>query len=180
MRKDQKWSGLITHASPYLLPRGASQEQVNVQCRTPGELQTRRGMLPLYPSGGAMGKPRDVFAISGNQGSRILLLQQNGTLEVANPLLVSGGAIGGVYEPPLSALAGQTETNYLWQYRSEGGATSNLVFVFYGGSAAQDSWRYEVTPSACRPGARTSYSAGNAAIAEVRGVSEEELCRYDN
>jgi hypothetical protein len=85
-----------------------------------------------------------------------------------------------VYEPTLSALPGQTESNYLWQYSFDGGAPENLVFTFYGGSAAQSSWQYAVTQSACRPDARSSFALGNAEITEVRGVEREELCRYDS
>lgn len=40
----EKWSGLITNASPYALPGGAAQVQTNLQCLRPGELRGRAGM----------------------------------------------------------------------------------------------------------------------------------------
>lgn len=40
----QKWSGLITNASPYSLPGGACVSQVNLQCLRPGQIQCRKGM----------------------------------------------------------------------------------------------------------------------------------------
>ena len=40
----QKWSGLITNASPYSLPGGACVSQVNLQCLRPGQIQCRQGM----------------------------------------------------------------------------------------------------------------------------------------
>jgi hypothetical protein len=40
----QKWSGLITNASPYSLPGGACVSQVNLQCLKPGQIQCRQGM----------------------------------------------------------------------------------------------------------------------------------------
>lgn len=39
-----KWAGLITNASPYLLPPGSAATQVNFQCVRPGELESRRGL----------------------------------------------------------------------------------------------------------------------------------------
>ena len=40
----EKWSGLITNASPYALPGGACSVQTNLQCLRPGELRGRGGM----------------------------------------------------------------------------------------------------------------------------------------
>jgi hypothetical protein len=40
----EKWSGLITNASPYALPGGAFAVQTNVQCLRPGELRGRGGL----------------------------------------------------------------------------------------------------------------------------------------
>jgi hypothetical protein len=40
----EKWSGLITNASPYALPGGACAIQTNLQCLRPGELRGRAGM----------------------------------------------------------------------------------------------------------------------------------------
>jgi hypothetical protein len=39
-----KWSGLITNASPYALPGGACAVQTNLQCLRPGELRGRGGL----------------------------------------------------------------------------------------------------------------------------------------
>lgn len=39
-----KWSGMITNASPYALPGGACVYQSNIQCLRPGQLQTRGGL----------------------------------------------------------------------------------------------------------------------------------------
>lgn len=39
-----KFSGLITNASPYALPGGACVEQINLQCLAPGKIQGRAGM----------------------------------------------------------------------------------------------------------------------------------------
>jgi hypothetical protein len=42
-----KWHGLVTAASPYILPPGAAVEQVNAQSRTPGQLTVRGGMASV-------------------------------------------------------------------------------------------------------------------------------------
>lgn len=41
----QKWSGLVTNASPYALPGGACVVQNNLQCLKPGQVQCRSGMI---------------------------------------------------------------------------------------------------------------------------------------
>jgi hypothetical protein len=38
-----KWAGLVTNASPYVLPPGAAVTQVNIQALIPGQLRVRPG-----------------------------------------------------------------------------------------------------------------------------------------
>ena len=40
----EKWSGLVTNASPYAIPSGAAVTQVNVQAIIPGQMSVRPGM----------------------------------------------------------------------------------------------------------------------------------------
>lgn len=47
MLRIQKWGGMLTAASPYILPPGGAVEQVNAQCIHPGQLQVRGGMTPV-------------------------------------------------------------------------------------------------------------------------------------
>lgn len=42
-----KWTGLVTNASPYAIPPGAAVTQVNLQVITPGQLVVRPGMVAL-------------------------------------------------------------------------------------------------------------------------------------
>jgi hypothetical protein len=44
MIRINKWSGLVTAASPYILPAGGAVEQINAQSRVPGQLTVRNGM----------------------------------------------------------------------------------------------------------------------------------------
>lgn len=46
----QKWSGLVTNASPYALPGGACVVQDNLQCLKPGQIQCRGGMTTASTS----------------------------------------------------------------------------------------------------------------------------------
>lgn len=44
MLRINKWAGLVTSASPYILPPGGSVEQINAQSIVPGQLSVRPGM----------------------------------------------------------------------------------------------------------------------------------------
>ena len=48
-----QWAGLATNASPYGLPPGATVEQVNLQCLSPGKLTVRRGIVSDPMNGGS-------------------------------------------------------------------------------------------------------------------------------
>jgi hypothetical protein len=41
----ETWPGLVTNASPYMLPPGAAVTQVNMQCISPGSIQVRPGVV---------------------------------------------------------------------------------------------------------------------------------------
>jgi hypothetical protein len=47
MIRISKWSGLVTTASPYILPSGGAVEQINAQSITPGQLSARGGMAHI-------------------------------------------------------------------------------------------------------------------------------------
>jgi hypothetical protein len=49
----EKWSGIITNASPYALPGGACTVQTNLQCVRPGELRGRGGVATAATAGAA-------------------------------------------------------------------------------------------------------------------------------
>lgn len=56
MIRIDKWAGLVTNASQYALPAGATVEQVNVQCVSPGKLTVRQGLAAVQmpvPGGSA-------------------------------------------------------------------------------------------------------------------------------
>jgi hypothetical protein len=62
MIRISKWPGLVTAASPYVIPAGASVEQVNAQSSIPGQLTVRGGM-------GSVGHTCNGNALACNSGS---------------------------------------------------------------------------------------------------------------
>lgn len=42
-----KWTGLATNASPFVIPPTSSATQVNLQCLEPGEIASRAGMTTV-------------------------------------------------------------------------------------------------------------------------------------
>ncbi len=51
MIRISKWSGVVTTASPYILPAGGAVEQINAQSLIPGQLTVRGGMKAVTASG---------------------------------------------------------------------------------------------------------------------------------
>ena len=51
MIRISKWSGLVTTASPYILPAGGAVEQINAQSIIPGQLTVRGGMKAVTATG---------------------------------------------------------------------------------------------------------------------------------
>lgn len=56
MLRINKWAGLVTSASPYILPPGGSVEQINAQSIVPGQLSVRPGMAEAVHPG--LGEPQ--------------------------------------------------------------------------------------------------------------------------
>lgn len=176
MRSNKKWLGLITHASPYLLPEGANQEQVNLHCRLPGALQCRQGMVHVSDSS-SMGPILDAYSLRGTQGTQLLALTSTGHLAVL-PSVSLAVAPAEALEPRLSTTEGVSETNYVWQYQVGGGETQSLVTRFYGGSAEQASWNYKIGGATLCASDLSVIGGGDAGSDAVTGVPETELCDH--
>ena len=121
----------------------------------------------------------DVWSLPSTQSSILLSLNTSGELVMSRTLtgttLISQG-----YEPRLSSQKGQTITNYLWQYQTDGGSVNDLVYVFYGGSADQQDWDYKLDAEGqCIP-AQNPYPTGDAKLTEIIGVDPDGLCDYDS
>jgi len=77
----EKWSGLVTNASPYALPGGACVSQVNMQCLRPGQLQCRQGMVTASAVSGTV---LSVVRLSAGTTERVVC--QAGTAIVISAL----------------------------------------------------------------------------------------------
>lgn len=71
-----QWAGLATNASPYALPPGATVEQVNLQCLSPGQLTARKGFV-IESLGGTSPVTR-VFLYHNNGVADIIYQRENG------------------------------------------------------------------------------------------------------
>jgi len=181
MQRNSNWGGVISNASPFVLPPGATQEQVNLHTRSPGRLQSRGGMSLVYPEGTTQASQAiDVFSCpQTGEGSTLLLLTPSGNLETLMSPSGSASAATG-FEPSLASGPFETVTNYLWQYVNAGGATNDLVYTFYGGGGAQVDWDYGLSADSNKClSPTTDIVGGKATLTQVIGVDPDTLCDYD-
>ena len=84
MQRIQKWGGLVTQASPYAVPPGGAQQQVNFMLSKPGQLTSRGGMRLMGDPAVASGKDlvEQMWVISGGVGKpdTVLTLDASGNL----------------------------------------------------------------------------------------------------
>jgi hypothetical protein len=86
MLRISRWVGLLTNASPYALPPGAAQQQVNFILSQPGQITSRGGMVKASfrsRAGKALtGVIEQTFPITGGMGQpdRILVIDSTGEI----------------------------------------------------------------------------------------------------
>lgn len=70
----EKWTGLVTNASPYVMPSGAAVTQVNLQVIVPGQISVRPGFVPVTWSSLSAGTSpvRRVFRAPCGQSERLI------------------------------------------------------------------------------------------------------------
>lgn len=68
MIRVSKWPGLVTSASPYILPAGGAVEQVNAQSAVPGQLSVRGGMKNVTFTGTVSGQLLEIWGYSPGSG----------------------------------------------------------------------------------------------------------------
>ncbi len=81
MIRIQKHAGLLTYASPYLIPGGASVEQVNLQCLLPGQLSCRGGMAD---AGNVTGIPLEMYgySIGDDSTDKVFVFTNSGEIQL--------------------------------------------------------------------------------------------------
>lgn len=69
MIRINKWQGLVTAASPYILPPGGAVEQINAQSRVPGQLSVRNGMDAITATGAGSAALLEIWGYSPGAGA---------------------------------------------------------------------------------------------------------------
>jgi hypothetical protein len=157
MRADQ-WAGLVTSASPYILPAGAAVEQVNLSLTVPGQLTTRAGMRAIACTVAA-DDILDCYPYESNGQTILIALTASGAL-VALPSPAYGVPSPLPSEPTLNLTEGQTGVTYTNRF-SVGLTTESApsppapdvyADVLDGGVATTTSWPYVLTPGGASTG----------------------------
>lgn len=180
MQRNQQWKGLVSKASPYLLEEGATQEQVNLHNKTPGQIEARQGMRLVGFTENPTTAVLDLFSYRTQESHIMISLNTSGELKAfVSPSVQKSTQIG--FEPPCETSSGQTTTNYLWQYAADGGVTKDLIYIWNGGVPVQNSWEYKVSAGdidgtgAIGPSA----DAGGATIERLTGIDPDEMTPYE-
>lgn len=176
MRADQ-WAGLVTKASPYIIPPGAAVEQINLSTHIPGQLTSREGMRRVVGLE-AIGNTIDCFAFDFEGESVIIAMNQAGVLTaIHSPAYGPETAMPN--EPVFGISNGQTGVTYTNRF-VVGPASetvppppedSEYVTQIGGGGAATSSWEGTVTGGASvGAGVTTDYNGGEASTPEFNPV----------
>ena len=84
MQRINRWGGLVTTSSPYIIPPGGAQQQVNFALTKPGQLTSRGGMRLMGDPNNAGGADlvEQMWVISGGVGKpdTVLTLDVSGNL----------------------------------------------------------------------------------------------------
>ena len=113
MRADQ-WAGLVTKASPYILPAGAAVEQVNLDLTIPGQLTTRGGMRRVVCTEQAT-DILDCFPCQQGGRTVMVALTASGSL-VALPSPAYGDPTPMPSEPIFTLASGETGATYTQRF----------------------------------------------------------------
>lgn len=88
MIRISKWPGLVTAASPYILPAGGAVEQVNAQSLVPGQLSVRGGMGAVTVTGSPGGVLLELwgYSVGSGQSEVIFAFDDTGNItRLTNP-----------------------------------------------------------------------------------------------
>jgi hypothetical protein len=153
MKADQ-WPGLVTNASPFIIPFGSAVEQTNLTGIVPGEVSSRDGMCKVAVVGNAP-SVLDCYAYESQGKSYLISLLPSGQL-VALESPAYGDRTGRPSEPQITATGSQVATAYTYRYvtssSSSVGAspptTPTLVGALDGGTASTTTHPYYLDANA--------------------------------
>ena len=111
--KIQAWGGLMTNASPFVLPPGAAVVQTNLMANVPGKLETRGGMQSVQfvatPTGFL-----DCFSATRGGNEYMVTLADDGSLLVLES--PAYGATQAPVEPSLTVSGSTVSSSYTFRY----------------------------------------------------------------
>lgn len=107
-----KWPGLVTNASPYAVPPGATVEQVNVQCVSPGQLTVRPGMqaVTLSANSGNTSPVARAFRYQSGSSEHIVYQSRSGQIFSSQFIGTAPGSATVPGAPTVSSVTGSTGT----------------------------------------------------------------------
>lgn len=83
MIRINKWQGLVTYASAYLLPPGGAVEQINACSYIPGQLTVRGGMEEAMTTTGAA---LEMWGFNVGPGTdKVFVFTDSGDILIENP-----------------------------------------------------------------------------------------------
>lgn len=116
----RKWAGLVSNASPYILPSGACVAQDNLHCRTPGQVTARGGMRLIAFDVGSPNDAVDLYPILDAGACKLVTLSSNGEVVVLEgPDMAAAPATPA--EPTLAPGPGQVVSSYTGRFYDANG-----------------------------------------------------------
>ena len=83
MIRISKWQGVITYASPYIIPAGGGVEQTNMVCLLPGQISCRAGMEDVSVNTDTTAPALEMWGYSiGNTTDKIFVFDETGNIRI--------------------------------------------------------------------------------------------------
>tara|TARA_B100000073_G_scaffold231396_1_gene193266 strand:+ start:1120 stop:1389 length:270 start_codon:yes stop_codon:yes gene_type:complete len=77
------WGGLVTYASPYILPAGGTTSQINFSCLQPGQIQCRGGMQDTGTNAANSKSAQEMWGWTvGNDTQQLFIFDGDGNIQI--------------------------------------------------------------------------------------------------
>lgn len=167
--KESQWPGLVTNASPFVIPPTAGVEQLNLTSSVPGQVAVRGGMRKVASTVASL-PILECYPYVSKKGAMLIAMAPDGAL-VALPSPARGPATPPAAEPTLSRPGAKVTVSYTYRYVEgatdsappppppPGGCSSTLD----GGDAYTSSHAYTLDAESCSKPTALSADGGTAA-----------------
>lgn len=108
------WAGLITNASPFVLPPGAAVQQVNLEGSVPGQISARGGMRKVAAVG-VSADILDCYPYDHNGYTTLVAMAADGTL-IAMDRPAYGAEPSTPFEPKMETTGAIVSSSYTQRY----------------------------------------------------------------